>query len=98
MEDACNQGEASEPGKPPKKTRTAVAITSQTINAASLSSFVADNAAGAISTFVGTTRDTFQGKRTLRLEYEAYETMAVRAMEVILRCFDFVGGCTSDFG
>lgn len=87
MVDALNQGKAIEAGKPPKKTRTAVAITSQTINVASLSSFVADNAAGAVSTFVGTTRDTFQGNRTLRLEYEAYEPMAVRAMEVLRRSF-----------
>lgn len=67
-------------------TKTAVAITSQTIDIASLSSFVADSAAGAIATFVGTTRDTFQGKRTLRLEYEAYEPMAVRALKVRRRC------------
>ena len=85
MADVLNQGKAIEPEKPPTKTQTAVAITSQAVDVASLSSFVADNAAGAISTFVGTTRDTFQGKRTLRLEYEAYEPMAVRAMEV-LRC------------
>jgi len=65
-----------------KPTRQAVAITSQTINVASVSSFVADDAAGAVSSFVGTTRNTFQGKRTLRLEYEAYEPMAIRAMEV----------------
>eukprot|EP00172_Hildenbrandia_rubra_P000963 Plantae.Rhodophyta-Hildenbrandia_rubra.ctg15542.p1 GENE.Plantae.Rhodophyta-Hildenbrandia_rubra.ctg15542~~Plantae.Rhodophyta-Hildenbrandia_rubra.ctg15542.p1 ORF type:complete len:161 (-),score=40.33 Plantae.Rhodophyta-Hildenbrandia_rubra.ctg15542:868-1350(-) len=31
---------------------------------------------GAVSTFVGVTRDTFQGKRVMRLEYEAYEKMA----------------------
>ena len=82
MDDASIHGDPAELKTTPKKTRTAVAITSQTIDIASLSSFVADDAAGAISTFVGTTRDTFQGKRTLRLEYEAYEPMAVRAMEV----------------
>ncbi|KAJ2684588.1 Molybdopterin synthase catalytic subunit [Coemansia spiralis] len=32
--------------------------------------------AGAISTFEGTTRGTFGGKRVVRLEYEAYEPMA----------------------
>jgi molybdopterin synthase catalytic subunit len=68
------------------KARKAVAITSGTIDVTSLSSFVADDAAGAIATFVGTTRDSFQGKRTLRLEYEAYEPMAVRAIEVTM-CF-----------
>jgi molybdopterin synthase catalytic subunit len=37
---------------------------------------VADDGAGAIATFIGVTRDTFDGKRVLRLEYEAYEPMA----------------------
>jgi molybdopterin synthase catalytic subunit len=82
MADACTERDPVGSKSPPKETRTTVAITSQTIDVASLSSFVADEAAGANSTFVGTTRDTFQGKRTLRLEYEAYEPMALRAMEV----------------
>lgn len=86
MADAIEKEKPIEPEKPQKTTKTAVAITSQTIDIASLSSFVADNAAGAIATFVGTTRDTFQGKRTLRLEYEAYKPMAVRALEVRRRC------------
>jgi len=36
--------------------------------------------AGAISVFVGTTRNTFKGKKVLRLEYEAYEPMALKQM------------------
>jgi len=36
---------------------------------------VADDGAGAIATFIGVTRDTFEGKRVLRLEYEAYTPM-----------------------
>lgn len=63
-------------------TRTRVFVTPDPIDAAALSSFVADDAAGAIATFVGTTRDSFQGKRTLRLEYEAYEPMAIKALQV----------------
>lgn len=39
---------------------------------------VADDSAGAIATFIGVTRNTFEGKRVLRLEYEAYTPM-VRA-------------------
>lgn len=38
---------------------------------------------GAIATFSGTTRDTFQGKRVLELRYEAYVPMAVRCIESI---------------
>jgi molybdopterin synthase catalytic subunit len=43
---------------------------------------VADDEAGAIATFSGVTRNTFNGKGVLRLEYEAYEPMALRKMAV----------------
>ena len=38
---------------------------------------------GAVSTFIGTTRDNFDGKKVLKLEYEAYEPMALKQMENI---------------
>lgn len=38
---------------------------------------------GAISLFVGTTRDSFEGKEVLQLEYEAYESMAYKSMQKI---------------
>ena len=38
---------------------------------------------GAVSVFVGTTRDHNRGKRVLYLEYEAYEPLAVRSFERI---------------
>ena len=38
---------------------------------------------GAVVTFLGTTRDNFQGKRVLTLEYEAFEEMAVKKLEEI---------------
>ena len=38
---------------------------------------------GAVSTFIGTTRNHFQGKQVLRLEYEAYEPMALSEMRSI---------------
>ena len=41
---------------------------------------VADPAAGATVTFVGTTRRDNAGRKVLRLEYEAYEPMALREM------------------
>lgn len=65
-----------------KQARRQVSVTPDPIDAARLSSFVADESAGAIATFVGTTRDSFEGKRTLRLEYEAYEPMAFKALQV----------------
>lgn len=33
---------------------------------------------GATAVFIGTTRDTFEGRRVKSLEYEAYNTMAVK--------------------
>ena len=42
-------------------------------------SAVADDGAGAISTFIGVTRNTFDGKKVVRLEYEAYHDMVRRA-------------------
>lgn len=38
---------------------------------------------GAISLFVGTTRDNFEGKTVINLEYEAYESMAEKAIKQI---------------
>ena len=40
---------------------------------------------GAVVTFLGTTRNDFQGRRVLTLEYEAFEEMAVKKLEEIRR-------------
>jgi molybdopterin synthase catalytic subunit len=66
--------------QPPKIT---IILTPDPLDVPSFSAAVADPGAGATATFVGTTRDTFRGQRTLRLEYEAYEPMAVRALRAI---------------
>ena len=42
---------------------------------------VRDPGAGAVVTFLGTTRNANQGRRVVRLEYEAYARMAKREME-----------------
>jgi molybdopterin synthase catalytic subunit len=44
---------------------------------------VASREAGAIATFVGTTRARSRGREVVRLEYEAYEGMAEQTMERI---------------
>ena len=46
---------------------------------------VASDDAGAIATFVGTTRARSRGRDVVRLEYEAYEGMAETEMERIAR-------------
>ncbi|RWW30691.1 hypothetical protein GW17_00004714 [Ensete ventricosum] len=45
--------------------------------------YVRDPAAGAIATFEGTTRDTFEGKRVVELRYEAYVPMATRRLAAV---------------
>lgn len=44
---------------------------------------VVDRNAGAIVTFIGTVRELTKGKKTLYLEYEAYESMAQKKLEQI---------------
>lgn len=44
---------------------------------------VGSPATGATSIFIGTTRNNFDGKRVVLLEYEAYEKMALKEMRVI---------------
>ena len=44
---------------------------------------VASRNAGATVVFIGTVREMTQGKRTLSLHYEAYESMAVRKLAEI---------------
>ena len=41
--------------------------------------------AGAVSIFLGVTRNNFDGRQVVRLEYEAYEPMAKNVMRQILR-------------
>lgn len=58
-------------------------ITGNAIDLATLVAYVSDPGAGAIATFLGTTRATNRGRDVLRLEYEAYPEMAVREFEKI---------------
>lgn len=58
-------------------------ITEKPIDLAALVSHVGDPAAGAIATFLGTTRATNRGRDVLRLEYEAYADMAISEFEKI---------------
>jgi len=50
-----------------------------------VTSLVQKDTNGAVVTFLGTTRNDFQGRRVLTLEYEAFEEMAVKKLEEIRR-------------
>ncbi|KAL2322337.1 hypothetical protein Fmac_026716 [Flemingia macrophylla] len=53
------------------------------IDVAKYMDFVSAPQAGAIATFSGTTRNTFEGKTVQELRYEAYVPMAIRCMKSI---------------
>src|SRR6185369_14222335 len=58
-------------------------VTERTIDTDALVAEVGDPAAGATALFVGTTRNENEGRVVERLEYEAYEAMAVDEMRRI---------------
>lgn len=60
-----------------------IVITEQELNPEEFTARVRRDSNGAVVTFLGTTRDSFEGKRVIHLEYEAYEEMAYRKLEEI---------------
>ncbi len=58
-------------------------ITRDPIDAQAISRRMLRNADGAICVFEGVVRDHSKGKRTLYLEYEGYEAMALKQLEQI---------------
>ncbi|KEH19062.1 putative molybdopterin synthase [Medicago truncatula] len=53
------------------------------IDVAKYMNFVSAPQAGAVATFSGTTRDTFDGKTVVELIYEAYIPMAIRCIKSV---------------
>ena len=60
-----------------------IEITEQQLDSEKITNFVRRNSNGAVVTFLGNTRDNFEGKDVIRLEYEAYVKMAVKKLEEI---------------
>ncbi|XP_050664220.1 molybdopterin synthase catalytic subunit isoform X2 [Leptidea sinapis] len=58
-------------------------LTIDKLSIEAISELVINDSCGAVSLFVGTTRDNFEGKKVVRLEYEAYEPMALKSMKSI---------------
>jgi|SRR3954452_6134319 len=55
-------------------------ITWQPIDLQELVRFVTDSEAGAIATFIGTTRNNNEGRKVIALDYEAYPEMAEKEL------------------
>ena len=60
-----------------------IEITHQQLDPERVTAQVRRDDNGAVVTFLGTTRDNFEGKRVLQLEYEAFEEMALKKLEEI---------------
>lgn len=58
-------------------------LTFDKLEVGQISDLVTHESCGAVSLFVGTTRDNFEGKTVVLLQYEAYETMALKSMNEI---------------
>ncbi len=57
-----------------------IALTDQPIDVAAALRAAEDPAAGAVNAFVGTIRDHSDGRRVVRLHYEAYDAMALHQL------------------
>lgn len=66
-----------------EKTLVEILEENNLIDLAKYVNYVSASQAGAIATFSGTTRDTFEGKTVVELRYEAYVPMAIRQMKSI---------------
>lgn len=60
-------------------------LTRDRIDVAPLLAAAARPECGAVNLFLGTTRDHHEGRRVLRLEYEAYDRMALAALAELER-------------
>lgn len=77
-------GSESEPASPVDSARSRhVAIVSGKIDTASLLKSIKQPEDGAAVVFEGIVRDNTRGRRTLYLDYEAYEEMALKQMEAL---------------
>ena len=60
-----------------------ICITSEPLNPQEVTDLVRKGSNGAVITFLGTTRDLFEGRSVLYLEYEAYQPMAENMLRQI---------------
>ena len=60
-----------------------IELTEQPLSPDKFTEAVRRHSNGAVVTFLGTTRDNFEGKRVVTLEYEAYDAMAVKKLEEV---------------
>ncbi|KIM24040.1 hypothetical protein M408DRAFT_331962 [Serendipita vermifera MAFF 305830] len=59
-------------------------LTHETLDISNILATVSSDDAGAIATFIGQTRNNFQGKVVTHLEYSAYSDLAIKTMSDIV--------------
>ncbi|WNJ17247.1 molybdenum cofactor biosynthesis protein MoaE [Pontibacter sp. G13] len=64
-------------------TSSAFLISDQPLSVEAVQTLVESHACGAVNLFVGTVRNATKGESVVRLEFEAYESMAVKEMAKI---------------
>jgi molybdopterin synthase catalytic subunit len=60
-----------------------IRLSSDKIKVEDVIASVASDDAGAIDVFIGTVRNQTKNKKVIRLEFEAYESMAIKELEMI---------------
>jgi len=60
-----------------------VAVTHEKLDLEGLTDLVSDDGHGAVATFIGVVRNSNLNRRVTHLEYEAYEPLAVKALDQI---------------
>ena len=60
-----------------------IELTHDALNPEKITAKVRRDTNGAVVTFLGTTRDNFEGKTVLSLEYEAFDAMAAKKLEEV---------------
>ena len=60
-----------------------IVLTDEPLDPVAVTDAVRRDGNGAVVTFLGTTRDNFGGKTVTRLEYEAYDAMAVKKLREV---------------
>jgi molybdopterin synthase catalytic subunit len=63
---------------------TQLIISNKSLDIQSCIEWVMSPRSGGIDVFIGTVRDSTKGKQVIRLEFEAYEPMALKEMEKIV--------------
>jgi len=63
-----------------KDSKNFIKLQQEELNVTEIMELVTFPNCGAISNFIGITRDNFENKKVIKLEYEAYESMALKEM------------------